>query len=86
MLWAVLAFEIFVTSLIYALLSTSGVDKDFSLGISLCLAIVLILLSFLLFPRIFFGLRGETRPRNWPRKTAHDKAFQETRDNTYGNY
>ena len=84
-LWAVLAFDILVTSLVYAILSTSGIAKDVSLGASLCLAIALILLGFFLFPRIFFGLRGETRARHQLRKAAHDKALQKTSENAYGN-
>lgn len=57
LLWASISAVIFFTSLLYAILSTGGVDKGISLLISLCVAVVLILLSFFLFPQAFFEFR-----------------------------
>jgi len=81
-IWATLAFEIVATSVVYAILSTSGVAQDISFVASLCFAIVLILLSFLLLPHIFFGSREETLEGSPLRKTVNNKFFQKTRQET----
>ena len=48
-IWAAMATEIFVTSLLYAILSTAGVGKALSFLITLGFGIVLVFLSFLLY-------------------------------------
>jgi len=51
--WVVLIFEIIVSSLLYAVLSTGGVTKGVSMSISLVFVVAFIGVMFFFFPRIF---------------------------------